>query len=95
MRFELERGNVDEFVKLFDYHWELSKKLDKGSTNTLIDLIFDSIDDLIDRRLVCGADGHFFANNTKKGISKTNVQDRLKEVFQDSLVGMWDCQLMW
>lgn len=24
MRFELERGNIDEFAKLLDYHWELS-----------------------------------------------------------------------
>lgn len=28
MRFELERGNVDGFAKLLDYHWELSKKID-------------------------------------------------------------------
>lgn len=28
MRFELERGNVDGFASLLDYHWELSKKVD-------------------------------------------------------------------
>ncbi|MDY3250808.1 MAG: L-fucokinase, partial [Candidatus Choladocola sp.] len=55
MRFELERGNVDEFARLLDYHWELSQKVDKGSTNTLIDQIFSSISDLIDGKLVCGA----------------------------------------
>lgn len=37
MRFELERGNVDGFAKLLDYHWELSKKVDAGSSNTLIE----------------------------------------------------------
>lgn len=26
MKFELERGNVDAFAKLLEYHWELSKK---------------------------------------------------------------------
>lgn len=26
MRFELERGNIDEFAKLMEAHWELSKK---------------------------------------------------------------------
>ena len=30
MCFELERGNVDGFAKLLDYHWELSKKVDAG-----------------------------------------------------------------
>lgn len=28
MRFELERGNIDEFARLLDQHWELSKKVD-------------------------------------------------------------------
>ena len=45
MRFELERGNVDGFAKLLDYHWELSKKVDAGSSNTLIEQIFSSIED--------------------------------------------------
>ena len=34
MRFELERGNVERIGRLLDYHWELSQKVDKGSTNT-------------------------------------------------------------
>ncbi len=96
MCFELERGNVDEFAKLLDYHWELSQKVDKGSTNTLIDQIFSSIDDLIDGRLVCGAGGGGFLQIVlKKGIGKTEVHNRLKEVFQDSPVDVWDCQLVW
>ena len=37
MRFELERGRIDEFAKLLNYHWELSQKVDAGSTNTLIE----------------------------------------------------------
>ena len=53
MRFELERGNVDGFAKLLDYHWELSKKVDAGSSNTLIEQIFSSIEDLIDGKLWC------------------------------------------
>lgn len=60
MRFELERGNVDGFAKLLDYHWELSKKVDVGSSNTLIEQIFSSIEKLIDGRLVCGAGGGGF-----------------------------------
>lgn len=96
MRFELERGNVDEFARLLDYHWELSQKVDKGSTNTLIDQIFSSIDDLIDGRLVCGAGGGGFLQVVlKKGVSKIDVHNRLKSVFQDSLVDVWNCQLVW
>ena len=52
MRFELERGNVDGFAKLLDYHWELSKKIDAGSSNTLIEQIFGSIEELVDGKLV-------------------------------------------
>ena len=96
MRFELERGNVDEFAKLLDYHWELSQKVDQGSTNTLIDQIFQSIDDMIAGRLVCGAGGGGFLQVVlKKGVSKADVHNRLKAVFQDSLVDVWDCELVW
>ena len=96
MRFELERGNIDEFARLLDYHWELSQKVDKGSTNTLIDQIFSSINDLIDGRLVCGAGGGGFLQVImKKGVTKADVHNRLKTVFQDSLVDVWDCRLVW
>lgn len=96
MRFELERGNVDEFAKLLDYHWELSRKVDSGSTNTLIDHIFKSIEDMIDGRLVCGAGGGGFLQVVlKKGVRKADVHNRLKSVFQDSTVDVWDCELVW
>lgn len=92
MRFELERGNIDEFAKLLEYHWSLSKKVDAGSSNTLIDQIFLSIDDLIDARMVCGAGGGGFLQVIlKKGVAKSDVHNRLKEVFQDNPVDVWDC----
>ena len=96
MRFELERGNVDGFAKLLDYHWELSEKVDAGSSNTLIEQIFSSIEELIDGRLVCGAGGGGFLQVIlKKGITRENVENRLNEVFMDSLVGVADCKLVW
>lgn len=96
MRFELERGHVDEFAKLMDQHWELSRKVDWGSTNTLIDQIFQSIDDMIDGRLVCGAGGGGFLQVVlKRDIMKADVHKRLKSVFQDSSVDVWDCRLVW
>ena len=95
MRFELERGNVDEFAKLLEYHWTLSQKVDAGSTNTLIDQIFASIEDLIDGRLVCGAGGGGFLQVVlRKGVSKDQVHVRLKEVFQDSPVDIWPCDFI-
>ena len=96
MRFELERGNVDGFAKLLDYHWELSKKVDAGSSNTLIDQIFSSIEDLIDGKLVCGAGGGGFLQVIlKKGVTKQEVEEHLNKVFMDSLVGVADCKLVW
>lgn len=95
MRFELERGNIDEFAALLDYHWELSRKVDAGSTNTLIDQIFLSIKDLIDARMVCGAGGGGFLQVIlKKGITKEDVHKRLKDVFQDNPVDVWDCEII-
>lgn len=96
MRFELERGNVDGFAKLLDYHWELSKKVDAGSSNTLIEQIFSSIEDLIDGKLVCGAGGGGFLQVIlKKGVTKQEVEEHLNKVFMDSLVGVADCKLVW
>ena len=95
MRFELERGNVDGFAKLLDYHWELSKKVDAGSSNTLIEQIFGSVEKFIDGRLVCGAGGGGFLQVIlKKGVTRQQVHERLRSVFQDTDVDVWDCTLV-
>jgi len=95
MRFELERGNVDAFAELLDYQWELSKKIDAGSTNTLIDQIFASVDDMIAGRLVCGAGGGGFLQVIlKKNVKKEDVHKRLKDVFGDSNIDIWDCEII-
>ena len=95
MRFELELGNIDAFAELLSDHWKLSQMIDAGSINTLIDQIFDSIDDLIDGRMVCGAGGGGFLQVvTKKGVTKAELQQRLKEVFFDTEINVWDCTLI-
>ena len=95
MRFELERGNVDAFAELLTRHWELSRKIDEGSTNTLIDQIFATMDELIDGRMICGAGGGGFLQVVlKKGATKADIHRRLKEVFQDSDIDIWDCALI-
>ncbi len=96
MKFELERGNVDGFAGLLDYHWELSQKIDVGSSNTLIRQIFSSIEDMIDGKLVCGAGGGGFLQVIlKKGVTKEQVSERLHGVFMESLVDVADCKLLW
>ena len=40
---------------------ELSKKLDGGCTNTCIEQIFNTIDDLIEGKMICGAGGQWDA----------------------------------
>ncbi|MGN1410891.1 MAG: L-fucokinase [Oscillospiraceae bacterium] len=95
MRFELEKGNIDNFADLLNQHWELSKKLDSGCTNTCIDQIFLSIDDLISGKMICGAGGGGFLQVVlKKGVSVEQLHNRLYEVFQDTGVDVWTCEFI-
>ena len=92
MRFELERGNVDGFARLMNEHWELSKKLDAGCTNTCIDQIFLALDDLIDGHMICGAGGGGFLQVVmKKDVTLNMLEARLNDVFGDSGVGVRHC----
>ena len=92
MRFELEKGNLDGFARLLSEHWQESKRIDAGSTNTCIDQIFATVEDLIDGKMICGAGGGGFLQVIlKKGISRQMLADRLNEVFQDSGVDVWEC----
>lgn len=95
MRFELERGHIDDFAALLDAHWELARMLDAGSSNTLIEQIFTAVDDLIDGRMVCGAGGGGFLQVVlRRGVAHEAVHQRLRDVFQDSDVGVWPCRLL-
>lgn len=95
MRSELERGSIDAFAKLLDEHWKLSQMVDGGSTNGLIDRIFESVEEFIDGRMVCGAGGGGFLQVVlKKGVSREEVHRRLKDVFPDSDVDVFDASLI-
>ena len=96
MRYELEQGRIDEFAKLLNQHWEASKKLDAGSTNTCIDQIFKSCEDLIDGKFIAGAGGGGFLQVIlKKGVTKAHLRKRLRNVFQDSGVDVWESEFLW
>ena len=95
MKFELEQGNVDAFAELLNRHWELSVQLDADSTNTCIEQIFLSIEDLIDGRFIAGAGGGGFLQVIlKKGVTKDMLRERLNSIFQDSGVDVWECELI-
>lgn len=95
MRFELEKGNLDGFAKLLNSHWELSKKLDKGCTNTCINQIFNTIDDLVDGKMICGAGGGGFLQVIlKKNVSVEDLRNRVNDVFADSGIDVWTCEFI-
>lgn len=95
MRFELERGHIDDFAHLLSRHWELSKQLDAGSSNTLIEQIFGAVDDMLEGKMICGAGGGGFLQAImKRGVTRDMIHRKLKDVFQDTQVGVWNCELI-
>lgn len=95
MAFELERGHITEFAHMLSKHWDLSVALDPGTTNTCIDYIFACCDDLIDGRFVAGAGGGgFLMMVLKQGKTKQMLAERLDEMFQESGVAIWECEIL-
>lgn len=95
MRYELEEGNVDGFAELLNRHWECSKKLDGGATNTCIEQIFKVCENLICGRFIAGAGGGGFLQVIlKKGITREELHRQLYDVFQDSGIDVWDCEIL-
>lgn len=91
MQFCLENGDIDGFASLLDRHWEMSKIIDVQCTNTCIDMIFKSIEDLICGKMICGAGGGGFLQVIlKKGVSKRTLIKRLDSVFADAGPKLWD-----
>lgn len=92
MRFELEKGNIDGFTELLNDHWELSKRLDRGCTNTCIEQIFNTCEDLIDGRMICGAGGGGYLQVVlKQGVPADALRQRLNSVFLGSGVEVATC----
>ncbi|MFR7900932.1 MAG: hypothetical protein ACLU6Y_14725 [Ruminococcus sp.] len=92
---ELERGSVDDFAELLNEHWELSKQLDAGSTNTCIDQMLIACQDLICGQFIAGAGGGGFLQVIlKKGVTRNQLKERMHEIFQDSGVDVWECELL-
>ena len=95
MKLALEQGDIDEFARLLNRHWNLSCQLDSGTTNTCIDQILMVCEELVDGRFISGAGGGGFVQVIlKKGVTKEQLHEHLRAVFQDSGVDVWDCELL-
>ena len=94
MSFALESGNIDLFASLLNCHLQYSKMIDSGTTNGLIEKIFDIIDDLIDGKMVCGAGGGGFLQVVlKKNATKEMLHNKLRGLFPDSEIDIWECSI--
>lgn len=96
MKEALEVGDITHLGELLDSHWQLSKTIDGGSSNELIEQIFNSIDDLICGRMVVGAGGGGFLQVIlKKGIKKEELINRIDKSFSDTNVKAYCCKLFY
>ena len=88
----LENGNIDNFAKLLNEHWKYSLKIIPETTNKLIDGIFSYIEEFIDGKMICGpGGGGFLQIILKKGISPDIIKQKIKEIFGDSDINVWEC----
>jgi len=94
MTFALENGNIDLFASLLNCHLQYSKMIDSGATNGLIEKIFEIIDDMIDGKMVCGAGGGGFLQVIlKKNVTKEMLHNKLRGIFPDSEIDVWECNI--
>ena len=94
MAFALESGNIELFASLLNCHLQYSKMIDSGATNGLIEKIFDIIDDMIDGKMVCGAGGGGFLQVIlKKNVTKDMLHTKLRGIFPDSEIDVWECNI--
>ena len=90
----LQEENLNKFAELLNEHWELSKKLDRGCTNTIINQIFIACDDLIAGKMICGAGGGGFLQVIlKENVSKESLEKRIQEMFQDSGIKIYNATI--
>lgn len=95
MKFELEKGNVDAFARLLNEHWQVSKSLDQGCTNTYIDQIIGVCEPYVDGVMICGAGGGGFLQMIlKKNVQKEELDNKLRNVFMDNGVGCWEAMIV-
>ena len=94
MAYARESDNINLFASLLNCHLQYSKMIDSGATNGLIDKIFEIIDDMIDGKMVCGAGGGGFLQVIlKKNVTKEMLHNKLRGIFPDSEIDVWECNI--
>ena len=94
MAYALESDNINLFASLLNCHLQYSKMIDSGATNGLIEKIFEIIDDMIDGKMVCGAGGGGFLQVIlKKNVTKEMLHNKLRGIFPDSEIDVWECNI--
>ena len=70
--------------------------LDHGVSNTCIEQIFATCEELIDAKFIAGAGGGGFLQVIlKKGVTRRQLDEHLQNVFQGTGVAVWDCRFVW
>ena len=88
----LQNDNVDNFAQLLNEQWDCSLKIIPETTNNLINGIFKLIDEYIDGKMICGpGGGGFLQVILKKGINSDIIKEKLKEMFGDSDICIYEC----
>lgn len=96
MKDSLLEGSMERFICELNHHWELSKMLDHGVTNTCIEQIFATCEELIDAKFIAGAGGGGFLQVIlKEGVTRKQLDEHLQNVFRGTGVAVWDCQFVW
>lgn len=96
MKESLRAGSMEQFICELNHHWELSKMLDHGVTNTCIEQIFATCEELIDAKFIAGAGGGGFLQVVlKEGVTKAQLDEHLQNVFQGTGVAVWDSTFVW
>ena len=96
MKESIEAGSMEQFICELNHHWDLSKMLDHGVTNTCIEQIFATCEELIDAKFIAGAGGGGFLQVIlKEGVTKAQLDEHLQNVFQGTGVAVWDSTFVW
>ena len=70
---------MEQFICELNHHWELSKMLDHGVTNTCIEQIFATCEELIDAKFIAGAGGGGFLQVIlKEGVTRQQLDEHLQ-----------------
>lgn len=94
MFISIKNEEFDKFCYMMNEHWKLSSDLDENSINKSIELIIDSIDDLIDSKMICGAGGGGFIQIViKENYQKQDIINRIESIFEDCGVKCYETKI--